>query len=55
MISEDKKWSAEIWTHVDVNKEEKDIIYYPKWSIEPQHPKITKYLHSLQSSPDQGP
>ena len=48
----DKKWSSQIWIHPEVDGED-NTMYYPKWSVEPQHEISKKFLNVDEATSDE--
>ena len=48
----DKKWSSQIWIHPEVNRED-NTMYYPKWSVEPQHEVLKKFVNADEATSDE--
>ena len=48
----DKKWSSQIWIHPDVDGEDNNM-YYPKWSVEPQHVILKDFVNVDEATSDE--
>ena len=45
-------WSSQIWIHPEVDGEDKTM-YYPKWSVEPQHEILKKFVNVDEATSDE--
>ena len=45
-------WSSQIWIHPEVDRED-DTMYYPKWSVEPQHGILKKFVNDDETTSDE--
>ena len=45
-------WSSQIWIHPEVDKED-NTMYYPKWSVEPQHEVLKKFVNADEATSDE--